>query len=53
MRSKCSRRRTSGDLAAGGRVERRHHLEALHARLQRVHRVDLADDHLRAGAARS
>ena len=29
----------------------RHHLEALHARLERAHRVDLADDDLRPGAA--
>ena len=32
------------DLAALGGLERRHDLEALHARLERAHRIDLADD---------
>ena len=58
MRAKCGRREHVAvardgdeDVAALGRDERRHHLEALHARLERAHRVDLADDHLGAGAA--
>ena len=37
-------------VAALGRLERRHHLVAVHARLQRAHRVDLAHDHGGAGA---
>jgi hypothetical protein len=41
------------DVAARRRRQRRHHLEALHARLERTHRIDLADDHLSARAARA
>jgi len=41
------------EIAACGRLERRHHLEAVHARLERTHRVDLAHDHGRAGTAGS
>ena len=58
MRAKCAAREhvagaRHGDehVAALGGHERGHHLEALHPRLERAHRVDLADDHLRAGAA--
>ena len=40
------------DVAALGRVERGHDLEALHARLERRDRVDLADDDRGARAAR-
>ena len=39
------------DVAALGRVERGQDLEALHPRLERAQRVDLADDDRRAGAA--
>ena len=60
MRSKCSRRRTRAragdgdeDVAARRRLQRGHDLEALHPRLQRAHGIDLADDDLRAGAARA
>ena len=47
-------------LVAGRRAEdvadrrgglHRHHLEAVHDRLERLHRVDLGDDHVRAQAA--
>ncbi len=41
------------DVAALGGVQRRHHLEALHPRLQRAQRIDLADDHRRAEAVRA
>ena len=58
MRAKCSRAQhvaAAGDgdedVAALGGAQRRHDLEALHARLERAHRVDLAHDHLGAGAA--
>jgi hypothetical protein len=34
-------------------LERGHDLEALHPGLERAHRVDLADDDLRAGALRA
>jgi hypothetical protein len=58
MRSKCSRRRhvaAAGDgeedVAALGGLERGEHVEALHPRLERAQRVDLADDDRRAGAA--
>ena len=39
-------------VAALGRLERGHHLEAVHARLERPQRVDLAHDQRRARAAR-
>ena len=38
-------------VATLGGVQRGHHIEALHPRLERAHRVDLAHDHRRAGAA--
>ena len=41
------------DVAALGRGQPGHDLVALHAGLERGHRIDLADDHRRAGAARS
>ena len=41
------------DVAALRRLQRRHHLEALHPRLERAQRVDLADDDLGARAARA
>jgi hypothetical protein len=41
------------DVAALRRVQRRHHREALHARLERAQRIDLADDHGRAEAVRA
>ena len=40
-------------ITARGRRERGHHLEAVHAGLQRSHRVHLAHDHGRAGPARA
>ena len=58
MRSKCSRRRTAREPVTvtnrsprSAASERRHHLEGVHARLERAQGVDLADDHRRAGAA--
>ncbi len=41
------------DVAALGGLERRHHLEALHPRLERANRVDLADDDAGAEALRA
>ena len=58
IRSKCSARRTElraghghEEVAALGGVEDRHHLEAVHARLERAEGVDLAHDHRGARAA--
>ncbi len=58
IRAKCSRRSTAAaaghrheEIAAFGGVEHGHHLEALHPGLERVHRVDLAHDHVGARAA--
>ena len=39
------------DVSARSGLERRHHLVAGHSRLERPERLDLADDHHRAGAA--
>ena len=36
------------DVAAGSRLERRHHFEALHPRFKRAQWINLADDHRRA-----
>ena len=54
----CSRRdhvlvagRGAEDVADLGGLGHRHHLEALHQRLERRHRIDLGDDHVRAQAA--
>ncbi len=61
MRSKCSRAQHLAPArdghehvaALGGRPSARHHLIALHARLERAQRIDLADDHRGPGAARA
>ena len=39
------------DVADLGGLLHRHHLEAVHRRLERAHRIDLGDDHVRAHAA--
>ena len=36
------------DVAAGSRLERGHHFEALHPCFERAQRINLADDHRRA-----
>ena len=43
--------RGAEDVADLGGLLHRQHLEAVHARLERPHRVDLGDDHVRAHAA--
>ena len=45
--------RGAEDVADRGRLGHRHHLVAVHQRLERPHRVDLGDDHVRAHAARA
>ena len=42
--------RRDEDVAHLGRLRHRHHLEAVHHGLERFHRVDLGDDHVRARA---